>query len=155
MPTSGAANFPYAGQIPGTSTNDAAAAGKVGEVISSTVAVSAVSLSTGTPANITSISLTAGDWDVYGLIDFHPNVLTTASYLQGGISQTSATLGAQDTIASDPFAIAAGLGIDPGLVAPPQRISVSTTTVVYLVAKAGFATNTLTGGGTLWARRAR
>lgn len=155
MPTSGAANFPLAGQVPGTSTNDNSAAGKVGEVILSTVAVSTVSLSTGTAANITSISLTAGDWDVYGLIDYHPGGSTTASYLQGGISQTSGTLGSQETIASDPFAIAAGLGVDPGIVVPPQRVNLASTTTVYLVAKAGFALSTLTGGGILWARRAR
>jgi hypothetical protein len=61
---------PAVGQIPGTATNDDAAAGKLGEIISSNIVVgSAVSLTTNTPANITSLSLTAGDWDVWGLMN--------------------------------------------------------------------------------------
>src|SRR5690349_16625741 len=53
--------------LAGTATNDDAAAGKIGEYIESEVlSGSAVSLTTNTAANITSISLTAGDWDVWG-----------------------------------------------------------------------------------------
>ncbi|MDP2325295.1 MAG: hypothetical protein Q8N51_14890, partial [Gammaproteobacteria bacterium] len=58
--------------IEGTNTNDAAAAGYIGELIGSTIASgSAVSLTTATNANVTSISLTAGDWDVWGAITYN------------------------------------------------------------------------------------
>ena len=53
--------------LAGVTTNSNAAAGIVGEYISSSIASgSAVSLTTGVSANVTSISLTAGDWEVYG-----------------------------------------------------------------------------------------
>ena len=57
--------------IIGTTTNDDAAAGKIGEYQSAGIGFgSAISLTTATPANVTSISLTAGDWDVSGVIYF-------------------------------------------------------------------------------------
>src|SRR5215469_14973398 len=79
------------GQLPGTATNDNAAAGNVGEFVISTVARgSAVPLSTGTAANMTSVSLTAGDWDCTALMLF-ANTAATLTNLQAGINTTSAT----------------------------------------------------------------
>ena len=49
--------------IVGTTLGDNAVAGSVGEYVSSTVANNTVSFSNGTPLNVTSISLTAGDWE--------------------------------------------------------------------------------------------
>lgn len=51
-----------AGQIPGTATNDNAAPGMVGEVISG--AASGFALTTATASSITNIILTPGDWEV-------------------------------------------------------------------------------------------
>jgi hypothetical protein len=77
----------------GTTTNDDASAGQFGEVISSTIlAASAVALTTGTAANVTSISLTAGDWDVRGDISWTTAGTTNVTRLVASISQTSATL---------------------------------------------------------------
>jgi hypothetical protein len=146
----------YNSRIPGTTTNDSAAAGLVGEYISSTIAVgSAVSLTTGTAANVTSISLTAGDWDVTGVVDFRLAATSTVSYLQGSVSLVSATAGAQDTGFSNPYSISAGLSVDAAEVLPVSRLSLAATTTVYLVATAGFAISTLTAYGTLRARRVR
>ena len=59
--------------IHGTGTNDSAAAGYVGEVIESNVPIgSAISISAGVAANITSITLTAGDWDIWGGVTLLP-----------------------------------------------------------------------------------
>ena len=54
--------------IVGTTTNNNAAAGSVGEFVSSIVlGAAAVSLTTNVSANITSlVSLSAGDWDIWG-----------------------------------------------------------------------------------------
>ena len=77
----------------GTTTNDSAAAGHVGEYIQSViVSGSAVALTSTTPANLTSISLTAGDWVVDAVFQFTGNAATTVTYLIGSISTTSATL---------------------------------------------------------------
>ncbi|HEY6019562.1 MAG TPA: hypothetical protein VIY48_06565, partial [Candidatus Paceibacterota bacterium] len=92
--------------IKGTSTNDNAIAGDVGELITSTVAsASGVSLTSTTAANVTSISLTAGDWDVDGTVDFNLAASTSVTVLSASISLTTGTLGTQ--------AGGSGLGTDP------------------------------------------
>src|SRR5262249_14262350 len=82
-----------AGQLPATATNDSASAGNLGEYVSSTIpSGSAVSLTTNTQANVTSIPLTAGDWDIDAVAQFTGNVATTVSSQEAGISTTTATL---------------------------------------------------------------
>src|SRR5215469_13104445 len=85
-------------RVKGTATNDNAPAGFVGEVISSVVAAPGVALTTATPANVTSMVLTPGDWDVDGAIDFRFGATTSFTNLIGSISTVSATLGAQDSL---------------------------------------------------------
>lgn len=145
------------GQYPGTTTNNNADAGNIGEYISSTVlAGAAVSLTTGTDANVTSISLTAGDWDVWGLVATTVAGGTTTSLAQGWISTTSATLPTipnEGAFAYDARAIAAG----GNLVMPVgmKRISLAATTTVYLSMRLTFAASTASGYGFIGARRAR
>lgn len=143
--------------VQGTNTNDSAAAGYVGEVISSSVAVgSAVSLTTSTSANVTSISLTAGDWDVWGNVWFNPAGTTTIAAVQGAISTTSATMptapgNGADTILQASFATGAAQGIPVG----QRTISLSGTTTVYLVALSSFGVSTMGAYGSIYARRVR
>lgn len=143
--------------IAGTATNDSAPAGSIGEYTTAALLIgSAVALTTVTAANVTSISLTAGDWDVTGNVGFSLNVLTVPTLFQGCISTTSATMQAQG---------------EPGVAGyyPPQiagqvtqsmalnarRISLAGTTTVYLVALCSFGTNTAAAFGTIRARRVR
>lgn len=144
------------GQIPGTATNDNASAGNVGEYVSSAVAQgSAVSLTTNIAANITSISLTAGDWDVEGVIFFNPNVATVTTVLAGGVSATSATL---PTPGAEGYAQWVGnlTGASvPSLTACSKRISLASPATIYLVAFATFTANTNAAYGTIRARRVR
>jgi hypothetical protein len=149
------------GQIPGTATNDSGSAGSVGQYVSSTVAAgSAVSLTTDTPANITSISLTAGDWDVSAYCIYNGGVTTTVKYADCSISQTTGALdqtpGAlgvfgQPTAGTTLFAQTA----PTTLPLIPWRISLSGTTTVFLVTQMGFGTSTATAYGIIRARRAR
>jgi hypothetical protein len=142
----------------GTTTNDNASTGYVGEYVSSSLSsVSAITLSTSTAANVTSISLTAGDWDVYGVVDFSLTGTTSAfgtnGYI-GGVNSSSATIGATDTY----FNFAVDLTTKTGAFAfnvPTQRISVSTTTTIYLIAQATFSAGTTKAYGTIRARRMR
>ena len=142
--------------IVGTTTNNDAQAGSVGEYVSSTVLyASAVSLTNNTAANVTSISLTAGDWDVTGSIAFDSAATTTVAYLSGSANTTSATfggLGKEVKVSYQPNTI---LQTDPFYTLPIQRLSLTSTTTVYLVALAGFSVNTLVGYGMIRARRIR
>lgn len=142
------------GQLPGTATNDNASAGNVGEYITAQLASgSATSLTTATPKNIISISLTAGDWDVEGIIDYALSGIGISSF-QSGSSTTTATFGPQDTSISAPFNGASFTGIYAQNI-PTTRYSLATTTTVFLVASATFLTGAITGYGTIRARRVR
>jgi len=142
------------GNIIGTTTNDNAPAGDYGEYTESVISVgSGVALTTDTVANVTSISLTAGDWDVNGWVGFRSGGATTITYLRTTISVTSATTNSawQSNIETTITANA----VDPSLQLGSYRQSLSSTTTIYLTAQAGFAVSTLKAFGTLRARRVR
>ncbi|NBW07965.1 MAG: hypothetical protein EBR82_08055 [Caulobacteraceae bacterium] len=142
----------------GTPTNDNAAAGLIGEVITSTVlAGSAIALTSNTAANITSISLTAGDWDVYGVVNYLCGATTNVTQLYASISQTTATV---DTTPgafnnqSFPGSVLGNGGV-PTVVPPVIRKSLASTTTMFLVGFGTFTVSTLSVYGMIWARRAR
>lgn len=145
------------GQIPGEPSTGNASAGNVGEVIDGSAALGAVSLTTVTPANVTSISLTAGDWEVYGTIYYSPGASTTITLLQASTNVTTATIDA----APGNFGQFSGttfntggnvLSVSPG---QPKRYSLSTTTTVFLTTNQSFAASTLAAGGKIHAIRTR
>jgi hypothetical protein len=142
--------------IAGTATNDNADAGVVGELISSSVASGpAVSLTTATFANITTISLTAGDWDVTGLVAITTGATTTIDYINYGVSTTSATSGSLGQMGSITTNTNIAATIDYAVSAPVTRLSLASTTTVYLVTRVSFAIGTANAYGVIRARRIR
>lgn len=140
--------------IQGSNTNDNVSAGYVGEYIESLVPVgSAVSLTTNTATNITTISLTAGDWDVEGNMNFALTGATTTSF-KAGISSTSATL---PTDGSEIYSavVTTVLTDTETLTNPRKRFSLSGTTTVYLIAQSTFSVGTEAVFGKITARRVR
>lgn len=143
--------------IVGTTTNNNAAAGSVGEFISTNVPTGTpVSLTSGVPANVASISLTPGDWDVSGNIGFLPGGTTTTSLVIGAIGSVSATLPttpAGGGYTALPYSAPAGAGI----VIPVgrTRVSVAVTTTIYLITQVTFAVSTNAAYGFIGARRVR
>ncbi|GAC1040835.1 beta strand repeat-containing protein [Rhizobium sp. No.120] len=139
-------------RIKGAGTNSNAQTGDVGEYVSNST--TGVSLTSATTANITSISLTAGDWDVTGTCTFVPANTTAPTLMQCGASTTSATLGGlgQNSFLGVTFPTN---GQSQGFVAPRQRISVASTTTVYLVGQSSFTVSTMTANGFISARRVR
>lgn len=143
--------------IKGTGTNDNAQAGSIGEYVSASVSSgAAVSLTTAVAANLTSISLTAGDWDVSANVVVWPASTTVLASAQGAISSSSASL------PSPPCSRFAE--IYPASYAPnstlfralqPIRMSLSVTTTIYLVVFASFSTSTCSCYGHIAARRMR
>lgn len=145
------------GQYPGETTTGSATAGNVGELIQSNIAVgSAVSLTTATPANLTSISLTAGDWDVSLNAYINPAATTSVSAILASISQTSAV---RDTTtggaASDQRFTSVVTAAPMSILVGPLRISLSGTTTVYAVVQSNFSVSTNSTYGLLRARRVR
>jgi len=142
----------------GTTAADNATAGRLGEVIASSVVVgSAVALTTATPANVTSISLTAGDWDVEGSVGFHPAATTSITNLQAWDSTTTAALPTFPTNTTLTTNTIAAVVPNADIVVPLgyTRINVSATTTLYLSAQAAFTVSTLGAYGYISARRVR
>ena len=145
--------------IVGATNAGNATAGNVGETITSSIASgSAVTLTTtATPYNITTISLTAGDWDVEGNINYALTSATVVStgVFEGSIGTTTATLAADGTeVYLAPPAITTSTATW-GMSLPRKRINVSSTTTVYLVGEASWTAGSAKGYGTIIARRVR
>ncbi len=134
-----------------------AATGEVREVLESEILVaSKVSLSTATAADVTTLALTAGDWDIWANVIYVPAANTSITILKAGIGTTTATLptapakgGYAEHVAPAFVPTAAG--------APSLRLQsylrVTATTSIFLVTSATFTVNTLDVYGYLGARR--
>ena len=158
LPTTSGTVLTNAGQLvgTGTTTNDSAAAGYVGEHQSATVSTP-VSLTTNTYTNIVTLSLTAGDWDISGVVGYQATSGTpVVTFIQAGLNTTSATIGSlgsymQLSPITNAFATIAD-GIYP---LPTFRFTLSSTTTVYLVSRAIFTSTALGSFGFIRARRVR
>lgn len=144
-------------KVLGTTTNDNAAAGYVGEYIESIVlSGSAVSLTTAIAANVTSISLTGGDWDVSGTVIISRNAATSMTQNAAWVSTTSAT---QPTAPAGGIALlinSATVGTTlQSFPVGTTRFSLSGTTTVYLGVLTVFTVNTSDAYGIIRARRVR
>lgn len=138
----------------GTTTNDSAAAGNIGQNVR---AYNAGTNATGTGQwfDITSISLTAGDWDVTGQINFNL-AGSVSTQMNGGISittgnsSTGLTLGDNFIQTSVPTAV-----FDTSVCIANYRQSFSATTTVYLKGNIAFSAGTPNAYGRISARRIR
>ena len=133
----------------GTSTNDNAAAGYVGEFVDSGISTVTATTS-GVVKNLTSISLTAGDWDVFGQTTFNSQVNSTTSTV--GISITSAVLPATGSNAYSVFSCATQATLSQSVY---TRISIASTTTVYLVGSSAYSGTAPSWSIELVARRIR
>lgn len=147
---------PKGDQLLGTNTNDVPTAGNVGEFISSFVAGSTVSLTNNTPVNVTSISLTPGDWDVWVVPIFAFAGSTTWTSWSAAATTSSGSFSTPITFNNNIFA-----SVTPGATASVQLacsmapLKLSTTTTLFLVVSTLFGTSTMTAGGSINARRRR
>lgn len=123
-------------KLRGTTTNDDAAAGDIGEYIESTVSNTSTG-STGQYYDITSISLTKGDWDISGMSQFSRNGATfTLVDLVLAITTTSGNnstgvIPGVNTSEFNPGATMLSFGF-VSVSVPVYRMSLSSTTTVYL-----------------------
>jgi len=140
--------------IVGTTTNNNANAGSVGEVVTSSVASgAAVALASGTTSNVTSISLTAGDWDVSGNVNFSL-AAATVTQMSAGITDVSATVPTDGSESYSGLQLTVGTTIDTATMRF-RRISLAATTTVYLVGRATFSVGAISAFGSIVARRRR
>lgn len=143
------ANLP---PLAGVTDGSNAPAGQIGELLTATA--SGIALTSTVAANVVTLALTAGDWNVWAgvtLVAAGGNTLSIAAF---GLNTVSATLGAAGT--TNDFVAAAAQFTTYNLPPPMQRISISAGANVYLVARSTFSGGgSTTAGGTIWARRVR
>jgi hypothetical protein len=140
--------------IKGTTTNDAADALNVGEYIESIV--TAVNFpATGVIGDLTSISLTAGDWDISAFATPQRNGATWTA-VATGITATSGNSTTGRVVGSNWGEIVPGAANDSAVVAVPNyRVSLAGTTTYYLKMQGTFTVATPVNYGRLSARRLR
>jgi hypothetical protein len=128
------------------------AAGDVGEVISSTVlSASRVAVVSGTPFNVTTITLTPGDWDVSGNM-----AVTGSAVLFTGLNACANTANTfPDGALFSTFVSTGGVALLGGPI-PPLRVNVTVNTTVYLHGQTACSGGTSPGAcGYILARRFR
>jgi hypothetical protein len=146
--------------IQGTNTNDAAPAGFVGEcIVGERTQALAVAVPNLTPTTLTSIPLTAGDWDVDAVAHFigEPAMQLTViaasiSLVNNALDTSPGRLVATNMSAAPHFTAAWGVEVIP---IPPYRISLPGPATIYLVGRTDFTSGSTQGFGRIQARRPR
>lgn len=141
--------------IVGTATNDSADAGNVGQYIDSAAGATSIA-TTATWQDLTSISLTAGDWDVSGSWLFQVSSAALTN-VEGGVSATAGNSATGLALGTNHARLRwttsnevtdASLGIH-------FRVSLASTTTYYLKVLATFGSGNPEGRGRIMARRVR
>jgi len=150
--TAGSLTFsPTTQGIVGTTTNNNASAGYVGEFAESNATVT---LTSNVYTDITSISLTAGDWDVYGNMLYGSSANATTLF-GGWTTQTSASYPGNSFSAILSFNSGTQMSSGQAFAVPYRRYSLSATTTIYLTGVAIFSSGTGYIDGRIYARRVR
>lgn len=149
----------YAVAIRGSNTNNAAAAGFVGEYVSSAVSTNSNYPATGVYGDLTSISLTAGDWLVTGAVRSNTATSSTTTNFEAAVTTTSGNsisggVQGENYFETNFAAPANNTRLGP-LVIASYRISLSATTTVYLKYAASYPSGQPVATGSLRATRVR
>lgn len=146
------------GQICATSTNDNAAAGKMGQYIEGIVAVdTAVELESDVSADVTIVTLTAGDWDVCGTVWYDAALETEVTSKSAWVSSSSELMPTpphNGAFSTDNLLVAAG-SRNTNLIVGNGRFSLAETTTLHLSCSAVFTGSTCKAYGIVRARRVR
>lgn len=148
--------------LPGVTTNSDAAAGYVGEYMTAQrLGASALALTTGTAATITTLSLTAGDWDVSGQVGFITATGTTSVNRITAETTTGAGFSGSDGAGVAALVYPGGAALNSGgngsvvINTGVRRFSLAATTQVNLLTQSEFTVAGLSAFGSIYARRVR
>lgn len=153
----GVKTFTSGGVILGVGTNSDAASGFIGEYIESVIsAATNLPGSSGNYGDGTSISLTAGDWDVSLIVAFSLNGATVSGDWEAGIGTAAGASGTGLTYGNTLAAgVAPATGILSTLVVPSVRKSLAGTTTIYAKVLGTFSIGTPQFRCRISARRVR
>ncbi len=144
----------------GTTTNDSAGAGFVGQYVESVVNTN-LAIGNNSVTNLTQLTLpSAGDWDVFGQVIFISGSTTVLKQINSWISDTSGSFPSDfSTVQAIDYGSTGvsnvGVGVTSGNALATRRFSVAGSTTIYLGNLALFTTSNLDMQGFLAARRVR
>jgi hypothetical protein len=138
----------------GVTNGSDAGAGQVGEWLSSVVATPA-GIGNNVLTNLTSLSLTAGDWDVRGEVWFQLGSGPTGSCQAGISTQANQLPGAPGTGSRTTQTFTYTANSPQVLPLATCRMSLNAAVTVWLVAACGFSSGTASAYGRMDARRVR
>lgn len=146
--------------IIGVTTNSSAAAGTVGQYVESVISsYTNITGATGVWGNLTTISLTAGDWDVTGILNWIANGATIVGAIDAFEAAISVNSGATTTDhvqgSNQVALVVPTTTADRSQVISSYRISLSATTTIYLKLIASYSVATPQYKCRLSARRVR
>jgi len=127
--------------------------GEVGEYASATVTV-AVTLANNTPADLTTLTLTPGDWDVLGEAYFQASTSAGTDDLRVWVNTVSVTQPSGDQGGLAIVSTSSGGQIN-NLICSPLRVFSATPVILYLSVNANFGAGTMQVKGFIRARRIR
>lgn len=147
------------GIIVGTNTNDNAATGIVGELVESAAVADTAAAATTVFDDLTSISLTAGDWNVSALVRWDNNgaTWTQATVFIGTVAGNNTTgLNTSQNYDNFEYASSSTTPVSYILKVINYRVSITSTTTYYLKRQAVFSAGTpRTRASRISARRVR
>lgn len=123
-----------------------------GYATSAVASGSPVSLTNATGANITSISLGAGTWDVQGNVNFSASTATVTG-TSGGITSTTGTVPTDGTEVYSGVQVTL-LSENDSVTIPSKRFTLGGTTTIYLVGKCTFSAGSVSAFGSITAKQA-
>jgi hypothetical protein len=140
-------------RVKGVTDGSDAAAGDAGEYgIVQVPFASRSSIAANTVFSLASIALTAGDWNVWGNILFVPGSGAVVNNIQVGINTVSTAM-PDTSLTAVSYVSAANLY--GSAATPVQRVSLTTTTNVYVIGFSGWTGAGCTACGFIAARRVR
>jgi hypothetical protein len=153
LTTTGTITPSQTGGIVGTTTNNNANTGSVGEYLTATT--TAVSVSNGVAKTITSEALTAGDWDVWSYCSFSPAGAAAPTQLVCGVNTATNAFGAYfqnvQCCSSGTFPVTTGQNLQSVL----TRVTLASSGTAYCIGQMAFSSGTATIDCSIFARRVR
>lgn len=147
----------YSGSDSTLQTNLPSSVRTWGQVVDSLQNTAVNATSTGNFFDVTSITLTPGDWELTGCVSFALNGATASLYCEAGIGTASGTSGTglvlNQTWIRVPLVPTSSEGLSMTL--PTSRVNISSSTTYYLKGQINYSAGTPTATGYIKARRIR
>jgi hypothetical protein len=142
-------------KLPGTTDGTSAGVGNVGEIFLAGIpGGGAIPLTSGVSANVTSIALGPGDWEVSGIVTLKYTSATQSADGQAGLNVLSATLPGDNVRGFDNTRHTATTS-NASITFPLFNFISASPQTAYLIAQASFSAGSCAAFGNIQARRVR